>query len=107
MLNILNKVAKLQKRMQDLKLQLDTLEASGESGGGMVKVVATGGQRVKSIVIEQALLDTGDMEMIQDLVVASVNQALEAAVEVARNQMSEELGSLMPPGMEDLEGFVR
>jgi len=106
MLNILNKVAKLQQRMQDVKLQIDALETTGESGGGMVKVVVTGGQRIKSIVIEQALLDTGDLEMIQDLVAAGVNQALEAATEIVRARMSEELGDLASPGM-GLEGCVR
>ena len=106
MLNMLGKMAKIQKRMSDMQRQVGNLEATGESGGGMVKVVATGDQRVKSITIEQVLLDTGDLEMLQDLVAAGVNQALDAAAEAARQKMQEVLGDMAPPGM-DLGGLVQ
>ena len=99
MMNILSKkMAQFQEAVTNMGERLAEIEATGESGGGMVKVTATGSHRIKSIKIEQALLDTGDMEMLEDLLVAGLNQALEAASARAQEHTREALGSLTPAG---------
>ena len=100
MLNILGKMAKLQEDMKAVASELNGIEVSGEAGGGMVKVTATAAQRIKSVEIEQALLDAGDPQMLQDLLVAGLNQALEAAAEKAKAHTSEAMQSMLPPGFD-------
>ncbi len=92
-------MAKLQKNMEDITARLSAIEVVGESGGGMVKVIATGAQRIKSVKIEKALFDAGDVEMLEDLLLAGLNQALQAASERAGTETREALGNLMPPGL--------
>ena len=79
-----NKLAKLQQQMAD-----NTVEAS--SGGGMVKVVATGEMQIKSIEISPDACDPEDVEMLQDMVLAAVNDALSSAQEAARTLMESNL----------------
>jgi len=102
--NLLNNLMKQAQQMQDRvkKLQEEvgqkTVEAS--SGGGMVTVVANGRQEVLSIKIDPSVVDPSDLEMLQDLVSAAVNEALRKSQEL----MKEEMGRLtagmgLPPGM--------
>lgn len=92
---IQSKMAKLQEELGDR-----TVEAS--SGGGMVTVVANGRQEVLSIKIDQEVIDPDDSEMLQDLIMAAVNDALVRA----RDMMSAEMGKLTKgmnlPGMPGL-----
>lgn len=78
-----NKIAKLQQEMEER-----TVEAS--SGGGMVKVVATCKQDIKEIIIDPKLLEGGDVEMLQDLVLTAVNEA----VRVGKATMEREIGAI-------------
>ena len=102
--NLLNNLMKQAQQMQERvkKLQDEaankTVEAS--SGGGMVTVVANGRQEVLSIKIDRSVVDPNDIEMLQDLVSAAVNEALRKSQEL----MKEEMGRLtagmgLPPGM--------
>ena len=74
-----------------------TVESS--SGGGMVKVVANGRQQVVSIHIEKEVVDPDDTEMLQDLVLAAVNDSLAKAQEMASTEMSKLTGGLNIPGL--------
>jgi len=89
------KIAKLQEELSDR-----TVEAS--AGGGMVTVVANGGQDVLSISIDPEVVDPDDVEMLQDLIIAAVNDALNKA----KAMMNEEMGQLTKgmniPGMPGL-----
>ena len=87
-----NKMAKLQEEMSE-----KTVETS--SGGGMVKVVANGRQQLVSIQIEQEVVDPDDVEMLQDLVLAAVNDALTKAQEMVSGEMSKLTGGLDIPGL--------
>ena len=87
-----NKMAKLQEEMSE-----KTVETS--SGGGMVKVVANGRQQLVSIQIEQEVVDPDDVEMLQDLVLAAVNDALTKAQEMVSGEMSKLTGGLNIPGL--------
>ncbi|MBW2574498.1 MAG: YbaB/EbfC family nucleoid-associated protein [Deltaproteobacteria bacterium] len=87
-----SKMLKLQEEMAD-----KTVETS--SGGGMIKVVANGRQQVLSIQIEKEVVDPDDVEMLQDLILAAVNDALIKSQEMATQEMSKLTGGLNIPGL--------
>ena len=87
-----NKVSKLQQQMAER-----TVEAS--SGGGMVKVVSTCRQEIKSITIDPKALESGDAEMLQDLVLAAVNEALRVGKATLEREMTAITGGLRLPGI--------
>jgi DNA-binding YbaB/EbfC family protein len=87
-----SKMAKLQEEMSE-----KTVETS--SGGGMVKVVANGRQQLVSIQIEQEVVDPDDVEMLQDLILAAVNDALAKAQDMVSGEMSKLTGGLNIPGL--------
>lgn len=87
-----SKMLKLQEEMAD-----KTVETT--SGGGMVKVVANGRQQVLSIQIEKEVVDPDDLEMLQDLILAAINDALIKSQEMATQEMSKLTGGLNIPGL--------
>jgi DNA-binding YbaB/EbfC family protein len=87
-----SKMLKLQEEMAD-----KTVETS--SGGGMVKVVANGRQQILSIQIEKEVVDPDDVEMLQDLILAAINDALIKSQEMATQEMSKLTGGLNIPGL--------
>lgn len=87
-----NKMAKMQEEMA-----LKTIEAS--AGGGMIKVVANGKQEVISIHIEKEVVDPEDVEMLQDLILAAVNEALMQSQKMVSDEMSKLTGGLNIPGL--------
>lgn len=87
-----NKIAKLQQEMAD-----KTFEAS--SGGGMVKAEVSGKQELLKLIIEPQALDGGDVEMLQDLVVAAVNEALRISRESVEREMAAISGGIKLPGI--------
>jgi DNA-binding YbaB/EbfC family protein len=87
-----SKMTKLQEEMAE-----KTIEAT--AGGGMVKVVANGKQQVVSIQIEKEVVDPDDVEMLQDLILAAVNDALNRAQEMVSQEMSKLTGGMNIPGM--------
>ena len=86
---------------QILKIQEEMAERTVEasSGGGMVSVTANGKQEVLSVRIEREVVDPEDVEMLQDLVVAAVNEALKKAQEMVAEEMAKVTGGLQLPGM--------
>jgi len=92
---------KVQSKMESIQKELEKLEVEGSAGGGMVIVKANGKQEVLSIKIEPEVISE-DIEMLEDLVLAAVNQAMSRAQEVAAEQMKKATGGLMgnlPGGM--------
>jgi len=87
-----SKMLKLQEEMAD-----KTVETT--SGGGMVKVVANGRQQVLSIQIEKEVVDPDDVEMLQDLILAAINDALIKSQEMASEEMSKLTGGFNIPGL--------
>jgi len=86
------KIAQIQESLKD-----KTVEAV--SGGGMVKVVCNGQQEILALTIEKELWDEDDMEMVQDLIIAAVNEALRRSREMAEEELSKATGGLNLPGM--------
>ena len=83
-------------RIQD---ELRTLTVDGTSGGGVVRATATGEQRLLSVTIDPSAVDPSDVEMLQDLIVAAVNEAMTASKQLAETKMSALTGGLKLPGM--------
>ncbi len=91
----------MQGRMNELQDNLGQLRVQANAGGGMVTVEASGQQRILSCRIEQSLLESGDREMIEDLVVAATNSALEKAKESAKQEVTKLAGEVDIPGLGD------
>ena len=89
----------IRNNMEGIKesLAAETIEAS--SGGGMVTVVANGHQEVISITIAPEVVDPEDVEMLEDLVLAAVNEARRKSQEVAAGEMEKVTGGMQLPGM--------
>jgi len=83
------------EKMQDVQKQLEKLIAEGEAGGGMVRAKVNGRQKLLELVIDPEIMD--DVDMVQDLVVAAVNKALESSSQLAQNEISKAAGGMINP----------
>ena len=100
MADMFGKVMEMQQKMAEAQQALESMSVEAEAGGGMVKVTATGAQRITAIKIEQAVVDPNDMEMLEDLIIAGVNKALDKAAAMAQEEMKKSAGSFLPPGFD-------
>ena len=101
MLKGLGNLATLMKQAQEMQDKLAEIQVEGNAGGGMVTVTATGQQKVTGIQIEPSLLQAEEKEMLEDLLVAAMNQAFDKAKEAAANEMGQLTGDLNIPGLND------
>ncbi|HZH93679.1 MAG TPA: YbaB/EbfC family nucleoid-associated protein [Tissierellaceae bacterium] len=97
--NMMKQMQKMQKKMEEVQAQVDATELEATSGGGAVKVVVNGKREVLDIEIDPSVVDPEDVEMLQDLVMAAVNEALRKAEEFASKEMGKVTGGLNIPGM--------
>ncbi|MGD9822993.1 YbaB/EbfC family nucleoid-associated protein [Desulfobacter sp.] len=97
--NMMKQAQKLQKKMLQAQQALATRTVEASSGGGMVKVVANGAQKIESIVLEKEVINPEDVEMLQDLVLAAVNDALNKSQEMISAEMGKLTGGLNIPGL--------
>ena len=100
--NMLRQAQAMQKKIQQMQEDIATATTEASAGGGAVKAVVVGGSRVESIEIDPDAfdhLDPEDLEMIQDMVTAAVNQAMDQAQELAAEKMNEITGGLNIPGL--------
>jgi DNA-binding YbaB/EbfC family protein len=97
--NMMKQIQKMQAKMEELQAELEKTEVEGTAGGGMVKVVVNGKQDLLEITIDPEVVNPDDIEMLQDLIVAAVNQAKQKAQEMQAEQMSQLTGGLNIPGM--------
>jgi DNA-binding YbaB/EbfC family protein len=97
-----SQIQAMQQQMADTQESLgdETVEVS--AGGGAVKVVMTGHQKMVSIELEADIVDPEDIDMLQDLIVSAVNQAVEASQELAAEKMESVTGGLNIPGLSGL-----
>ncbi len=97
--NMMKQAQQLQSKM--LKMQEEMAEKTVETsaGGGMIKVVANGKQQILSIQIEKEVVDPEDVEMLQDLILSAVNEALTKSQEMVAAEMSKLTGGLNIPGL--------
>lgn len=108
MADMFGKISDMQAKMKEAQDRLTEIIVEAEAGGGMVRVKANGKRQIISIELDNDVIDPDDKEMIEDLVVAGVNKALEKADDAAKEKMQEVYKDLMPggglPGM-DLSKF--
>lgn len=97
--DMMKQVQKMQARMAEVQEELATLTVEGSAGGGMVKVTANGRQEILSLTISPEVINPDEAEMLQDLVLAAVNQAREKAQELQSAKMSAVTGGLNIPGL--------
>ena len=96
---LMKQAQQMQAKMQELQAELAKKEVEGTSGGGMVKVRMNGQQEVLSVSIENDVFEDGDKEMLEDLVVAAVNEARRMVTEMTQEEMSKITGGMPMPGM--------
>jgi len=92
-------VQKMQQEMARVQAELEAATVGGSAGGGVVSATVTGKQELVSVTIDPSAVDPADVEMLQDLVVAAVNDALRASRELAEEKMAVVTGGLKLPGM--------
>lgn len=97
--NLMKQAQQMQARMAKMQEEVGKRTIEAAAGGGMVKVVVTGKQEVLSIDIEPEVIDPDDIEMLQDLILAAVNQALRESQAMMTDEMSKLTGGLKIPGM--------
>ena len=96
---MMQQARKMQEQLLAAQEAATQLEASASAGGGMVKVTATGGMRLSSIEINPEALDPEDVDLLQDMILAAVNDALNSAEEAATRQLSAATGGFNIPGL--------
>ncbi len=97
--SMLRQAKQLQARMAIIQEELGNITVEATSGGGVVKVVMDGHQNVQSVDILPEAVNPEDIEMLQDLIVSAVNEAITKSQEVANKQLSRLTGGLSIPGL--------
>jgi len=98
MSKMLGRLQELQEQMGRAQDEVGALVTTAESGGGVVKVTASGKLQILKIEIAKEIIDPNEGEMLEDLVVAAVNRAIDHARELGESKMAEVTRSLLPPG---------
>jgi len=99
MQKLMKQAQKMQQDMARVKEELREAQVEGVSGGGMVKVISTGDGEILSIDIDPEIIDPEDKEMLEDMVLAAIKDALEAANALSTQKMSAVTGGMNMPGM--------
>ncbi|MCH7878048.1 MAG: YbaB/EbfC family nucleoid-associated protein [candidate division Zixibacteria bacterium] len=99
LVGLMKQMQLMQGKMQELQAEMEDLVIEGSSGGGMVKVTCNGKNDLLSVKIDSEVVDPDDVEMLQDLVVAAVNQAHQKVSEAQAEKMSSLTGGLAIPGL--------
>jgi DNA-binding YbaB/EbfC family protein len=97
--NLLKQAQQLQARLEQAKTELETATVEASAGGGMVTVVVTGDMSIQSININKEVIDPSEAEMLEDLILAGVNEGLTKAQDMASQKMSALTGGLNLPGL--------
>jgi DNA-binding YbaB/EbfC family protein len=97
--NMIRQAQQLQQEMAKIQEELETATVEASSGGGMVKAVITGKQTVASITIDPQAVDPEDVELLEEIVMAAVNEGLQKAQDLASQKMSAITGGLNIPGL--------
>lgn len=97
--NIIKQAQQMQGRLEKMQEELATLLVTGQSGGGLVEVAINGRQEIKKIRIDPKAVDLSDLEMLEDLIVAAINDAQKKIQEVTKERTSQLTGGLNIPGL--------
>ena len=92
--NLMKQAQKMQRQMEESQRELEATEFTAKAGGGAVEVTVTGKKQVTNIVLSQDVVDPDDVEMLQDLILAAINEAMKMADDASANMMSRMTGGL-------------
>jgi len=96
--NLMKQAQKMQKDMKKMQEELEEREIEATAGGGAVKVTVTGKKHIKAIKIDKDVVDADDVEMLEDLILAALNEAIKQADDMVNSQMSSITGGINLPG---------
>ena len=99
MQGMLKQVQKMQAEMQRVQGELANMTVTEEAGGGMIKATANGSKETISVEIDPQVIEKEEKEILEDLVVAAVNKALESATKLSEEEMAKVTKGMIPPGM--------
>lgn len=99
---MLQQIQKLQEEMVKAQEELEQETVTVTAGGGAISITITGHQKVQSITIDPDVVDPEDVEMLQDLILAAVNEAIEASKQLAAERLGALTGGMNLPGLGDL-----
>lgn len=99
MKQMMRQAQKMQKQLAEAQDEIKDMTYEASAGGGMVKVAVTGDMVVQSITIDPEAIDPDDVEMLQDLVTAAVNEALRGMAQISEQRLSAVTGGMGIPGM--------
>ncbi len=97
--NLMKQAQKMQKQMEKIQEEMASKTVEAAAGGGMVRITANGRQEIVNVIIEREVVDPEDVEMLQDLIRAAVNEALRKSQEMLNEEMGKLTGGLGIPGM--------
>ena len=97
--DIFKQAQQFQEKLQNIQSELEQTRVEGSSGGGMVRVIANGKQEIIELKIEKEVVNPGDVEMLQDLIIAALAQAREKASALQQEKMAALTGGLKIPGL--------
>ncbi|MGO3018606.1 MAG: YbaB/EbfC family nucleoid-associated protein [Anaerococcus sp.] len=97
--NMMKQVQKMQKQMADAQQAIEEKEFTSTAGGGVVEATVNGKKEVLNINIDQDVIDPEDKEMLEDLVLAAINDAMKKADDYSQNEMGKLTGGLNIPGL--------
>ena len=107
MMKIMGQIKEAQAKIKEAQENLEKITASGESGAGMVKAIVNGKKQVVSLEVDPDLIKPDDREMMQDLIIAAINKAIQEVEIKAKEEMQKTTSGMFPqiPGL-DLSGLV-
>lgn len=97
--NMMKRIQEMQENMQTLQEELAVAEYSATSGGGAVDVTVNGSHEIKKISIKPEVVDPEDVEMLEDMLIAALNEAMRKADETAEREMGKITGGINIPGL--------
>ena len=97
--NLMKQAQKMQKQMEEATRALEETEAEATSGGGAVSVTVNGKKEITDLTIDKEVVDPDDVEMLQDLIVAAVNEGMRQMEELSNEEMGKITGGLNIPGL--------
>lgn len=92
--NMMKQIQKMQKQMVETQEKVNQMTVEASAGGGVVKVVVTGKKEVRSITLAPEAVDPDDIEMLQDLILTAINEAIQKAEKMAEEEMKKVAGGM-------------
>lgn len=97
--NMMKQVQKMQKQMEDMQKELEEREVEATAGGGAITVKVTGKKALLSVKIDPEVVDKDDVEMLEDMIVAAINEAFRKVDEMNEQEMKKVTGGVNIPGL--------